>query len=236
MKLARHYPKAKQALIEIRDRGTREFSQGGGYFDLFMEVSRINEQLGEQDTTYALFKSIQARDPKLGRQCYLVIEDLLVEKGEYSLCASFIPNFQERFESVRAVRERRSEIADRTPQADQALHRKQAELAFIKETRKLIEILVGVGRKAEAETIRDQAVSILNVTELQSAVADAETKIGKPSRSPEYMRLAAQVESLRARVQQLNQQYTSEHPLVKRSLEQLRDAEKKLKALQEETQ
>jgi len=43
----------------------------------------------------------------------------------------------------------------------------------------LIEILVGVGRKAEAEGIRDQAVAVLNIPQLQSAVDDAEKRTGK---------------------------------------------------------
>ena len=181
MDLARHYPKARQALIEIRDRGTREFAQGGGSADLFMEASRINEQLGERDATYALFKSIQSRDSKLARQCYRIAEDLLVEKGDYALCASFIPNVQDRFRQILTLRERTLAIADRTPEVDQTSLRKSTEQTFIKDTRKLIEILVGVGREAEAEQIREQAVAVLNVPELQSAVTDAGQKVAKVS-------------------------------------------------------
>jgi tetratricopeptide (TPR) repeat protein/tRNA A-37 threonylcarbamoyl transferase component Bud32 len=181
MDLAQHYPKARQALIEIRDRGANEFARGGGSADLFMEASRINEQLGEPNATYALFKSIQSRDPKLARQCYRLAEDLLVEKGEYALCASFIPNVQDGFKQIRALRERTLAVADRTSEVDQTPLRKATEQTFIKDTRKLIEILVGVGRKPEAEQIREQAVAVLNVPELQSAVADAEQKVAKVS-------------------------------------------------------
>jgi predicted Ser/Thr protein kinase len=183
MELARRYPKARQALIEIRDEGARKFSTGAGYFALFMEVAAINRELGEQDSTSELFQSIRTRDPKLAAQCYNVAEDLLVEKGEYALCASFIPNFQGRFEQIRRTREQMLEVADRTPSADWTPVRKQAEAAFIKDTRKLIEILVGVGRKAEAGQIQVKALRVLNVPELQSALPDAEQQVAKHSSS-----------------------------------------------------
>jgi len=181
MKLAQHYPKARQALVEIGNRGALEFANGRGSFDLFMELSAILEQLGEQEATLELFKSIQSRDPRLARQCYQVVEDLLVARGEYALCASFIGNFQERFENIRAVRERTLAIADRTPEVNQPMLRREVQRAFIKDTRKLVEVLVGVGRKVDAEAVRDQAVTVLDVPELQSAVADAEQTVAKHS-------------------------------------------------------
>src|SRR5205085_5152579 len=162
MELARRYPKAKQALIEIRDRGARQFNTGGGDFALFMEVSALNRELGEQDATVALFKSIQSQDMNLARQCYPTVEELLMEKGEYAVCVNFIPDFQASFENVRVIWERTLEIIDRTPEVKQAALRRQAQQTFVKDTRKLIEILVGIGRKAEAEQIREQAVAILN--------------------------------------------------------------------------
>jgi tRNA A-37 threonylcarbamoyl transferase component Bud32 len=179
MELARRYPKAKDALVEIRDQGTRDFEQGGGDFDVFMEVAAINRELKQQDATYALFKSTDARDPRLASQCYFAAEDLLLERGDYSLCARFIPSFQQRFEHNREARERMLSILDRSPEANRIPLRKQADQSFIKSSRILVEILVGIERKAEAESIRDQALVVLNVPELQSAVADAEVKVDK---------------------------------------------------------
>ena len=197
MELARRYPKAKQALIEVRDRGTRGFAGGGGNFDLFMEVSSINAQLGDRDATYVLFKSIHAQDPQLASQCYPLVEDALVERGDYALCTGFIPDFLKRFESICALRQRTLEIADRTQEPNPVSVREQAQRAFIKDTRKLTEILVGVGRKADAETIRDRAVAILDVPGLRSVVEDAEQNVAKRPASPGSRRSAQAVGSLR---------------------------------------
>jgi hypothetical protein len=57
--------------------------------------------------------------------------------------------------------------------------KKWAEDRFVGGTVELIEILVGVGRKAEAEKIRDQAVAVLDDARLKSAVSDAEARVRK---------------------------------------------------------
>jgi hypothetical protein len=177
--LARLYPKARQAMVEIRNRGLGEFANGRGYLDLLREIQALNEQLGEPESTAALFDSIRREDPGLARQCYPYVERTLFERGEYAACAEFIRDFQARFTHIRNVRERMQALAD-NPQLnaiDQPAQRAQTRRAFIEDTRMLIEILVGVERLEEAEKIRARALEILNVAELQSAVSDAEEKI-----------------------------------------------------------
>ena len=175
--LARRYPPARQALVEIRDRDVRQFANGGGYFELFSEVENINRELGDEDSTYALFKSIEQRDPQLAQQCYGYAENLLVEKGEYALCLKYIGDPQGRFDFIRSVRERMNEILDRTSQNNQARMRKQANDSFVNDTRRLVEILVGSGHTDEAQKIQSEAVAVLNDPRLQSAVGDAEEKV-----------------------------------------------------------
>ena len=65
--LGRRYPKAKLALIEIRDAETREFAAGRGYSELFMEIQAINRELQDDDATYELYKSFREKDPQLLR-------------------------------------------------------------------------------------------------------------------------------------------------------------------------
>ena len=56
---------------------------------------------------------------------------------------------------------------------------READTRFVGHVSQLIEILVGAGHKADAESIRDQAVALLDDARLKSAVSDAEKKIGK---------------------------------------------------------
>ena len=101
VELGQRYPKAKQALYEIRDNDIREFVEGRGRQDLFSELAEINAALGEKESSYALFLGIEQADPPLARECYLFLESALVERGEYELCARYLDNPLARFEIVR---------------------------------------------------------------------------------------------------------------------------------------
>lgn len=206
MELGRRYPKAKQALIDIRDHDTREIAEGRGYFDLFMEVNSINGVLDQEDATVALFKTIGQSDKKLAEQCYGLMEPELVRRGEYELCLNYVGNPQARFETV----SNSWQMMRKTGERQQAMWREQsdrmqkmaetrtnvpgfpngqlpfppelskmADKSFVAQTRNLIEILVATGRKSDAEQIRDEALAALDDSQLKSAVSDAEEKVQK---------------------------------------------------------
>jgi serine/threonine protein kinase len=206
MELGRRYPKAKQALIEIRDSKTREIAEGRGYSEMVQEVQAINHELQDEDATYTLFKIVREKDPKLAGQCYFYLEALLVSKGEYQWCLSQMGDPQRRFDLIRQGfdmdrdnQKRMAEIRQRTAQqiADMnqkrgwtnawsppdtsAMMKHSAEDRFVGQTCQLIEILIGTGRKANAESIRDQAVGVLDDPRLKSAVSDAEKRIQQRS-------------------------------------------------------
>jgi hypothetical protein len=193
--LGRRYPKAKQALMEIRDSRTQQLASGQGYSEMLHEVQAINHELLDDDATVALIKTIHAKDPKLTGQNYFWMEDLLLQKGEYDLLLDCMGDPQAHFESARRGFEMQIQSQQRMEEM-----RKQhpvpaprfpgsaftppdmGQLAtnnFIGEVHKLIEILVGADRKTDAEKIRDQAVAILDDPRLKSAVSDVEEKIQK---------------------------------------------------------
>jgi serine/threonine protein kinase len=174
MELARRYPKAKQALIEIRDNKTQEIAEGRGYSEMVQEVQAINHELQDDDATYALFKTIREKDPKLAGQSYFYLETLLVSKGEYQWCLSHMGEPQRRFDLIRQGFD-----MSRSPPDASAMMKKAAEDRFVGQTCQLIEILVATGHKADAEGIRDQAVAVLDDPRLKSAVDVAAQKVGK---------------------------------------------------------
>ena len=178
IELGRKYPKARQALVEIRDRGNRMFAEGRGDFALFQEVSSINQYLQVEDDTVVLFKSILKQDPELARQCYFAAEDLLVRKGEYQTCMTLIPDFEAKFSSILEQRERTEKLYQRNPQMMANLQRFH-DARFVQQVRTVIELLVAAGRKPEAEKIRDRAMAILNSAQIESAVMEAEKKLAK---------------------------------------------------------
>jgi hypothetical protein len=199
VELGRKYPKAKQALLEIRDGNTRKLVEGRGSSQLFKDAAAINREYGSEDATYTLFKTVQERDPALAQQCYRTVEDLLVKKGEYALCLTCLGDYQARFASIRQEWEKGKSREDNMSRKFQESGKKMAEYwaqqgqsppimpqygppkyhdkHFVEETRRLIEILVGTGHKAEAGKIQEQAVAALDDARLKSAVADAEKRM-----------------------------------------------------------
>ncbi len=61
--LGRRYPRAKQALVEMRDHKTRELASGRGYTEMFADVSAINRELQDDDATIALYKVMRKNRP-----------------------------------------------------------------------------------------------------------------------------------------------------------------------------
>jgi serine/threonine protein kinase len=98
VELGRSYPKARQALIEIRNHDMQVFNEGMRYphwfkeissglpgfsrvekrsrFDLFQDLSSINGYLGNDTTNNVLVKTLVAKDPQLAQHMgYRTTED-----------------------------------------------------------------------------------------------------------------------------------------------------------------
>ena len=204
IELGRRYPKAKQALIEIRDADTRQF-ENGGYADLFQEIANINHYLEDDDATVTLFKTIEHRDPQLAQECFGYAESTLLQKCDYATCRKYVGDPQEAFDRILRGWEQMKHFEQRsTAQREEQRERFQAmaktnalfahipELPapppfaddnFVHQTRQLIEILVATGSKSGAENIQTQALATLNDPRLKTAVQDAEATIaGQNSR------------------------------------------------------
>jgi hypothetical protein len=199
VELGRHYPKAMQALIEIRDYDTKKLSGGGGTSDLFQEIAGINQALDKTEDTYLLYKGILTTNKKFASQCFWLAQDLLVDHGDYALCFEFMGDPQYRFEMIRnsfqmeldsqkrmadlnRINQEHMKRLNQTyfsPLDTSLTLRQSATNRFIGSVRQLVEILVGSGHKSDAEKIRDAAAAIFNDARLQSAVADAEQVIQK---------------------------------------------------------
>ncbi|HTV39971.1 MAG TPA: hypothetical protein VMF08_05315 [Candidatus Sulfotelmatobacter sp.] len=202
MELGRRYPKAKQALLDLRDSDAKELLSGDGDFIYFAEVNLINQELGKDEATYKLFKAIEQLDPHLAGQCYGLIEDQLAQRGEYATCRKYMGDpesgFQsdcDRYHMEMDNQARMAEMRKKVQQRMQEFYREHPEIPppqdysqrnekmvkdrFVGGVRQLILILVGTGDKAEAETIQKEAVAFLDDPRLETAVDDAKAKVAK---------------------------------------------------------
>jgi hypothetical protein len=162
IELGEKYPKARAALVSIRDRDTGKVAGGQGSFALFMDVAAINDYLKEKPSTVELFKTLHAKYPALAQQCYHVAEPYLIAQHEYKICSAYIPDALQRFERIQQMRTMHLDLAKKSypRMEDYARIEGYVERLFAEETSRLIEILVGADRQPDAEKVRKQALAV----------------------------------------------------------------------------
>ncbi len=193
------YPKAKLALIEIRDADENQFSEGQGGFQLFQEIASLNDYLKDDEATLTLFDSTARRDPQLAGECFLFAEGLLIQKGDYQTCLKYVGDPEGAFNQMCQSRQRMKQMEEQNAARNEEMTKHFQEMAktnslfahlpapvapppmadkmFVGQVRQLVEILVGVGNTAEAEKIQGQALAVLDDPGLRSAVSDAEKEV-----------------------------------------------------------
>jgi serine/threonine protein kinase len=251
VELGRRYPKAKEALIKIRDNDTQKFAQGQGYFDLFSEVSAINQYLGNEDATYQLFKSIETTDPQLAGQCFFDVESLLVKKGDYETCRKYMGDPERAFEILTNMyrmdlqnQARMKALNADTAKRMAAMRKKNgwtnlpafslpdtsammlrsSHDRFTGGVRQLIEILVATGDKSEAENIQQEALGVLDDLQLHSAVEDAEAKLQESGENTNT--LSDDLRHAHEELAKLRINYGEQNPEVKEVLARIQELER----------
>jgi hypothetical protein len=173
LELAEHYPVARQALVAIRDRKAKALEDGTGHPGLFHDVAAINGYLHEDPATAALFKALHRNQPDLARRCYPVAEKHLVVRREYEVCAAYLRDPDARFEEMRQLRQVQVELADENPALGTPEFRDYLERHFAVSVRRLVTILVGVGRRPEAERVGELTLATSNSALVRAALDDA---------------------------------------------------------------
>jgi len=84
------YPPAMEALLALRDRKVATLASGVDDWDLFKDVSALNDTLGDQQNTHDLFKRINDQRPDFADLCIGIAMPSLVACGDFKLARSFM--------------------------------------------------------------------------------------------------------------------------------------------------
>jgi hypothetical protein len=180
VELGRRFPKAREALIELRNLKTYEFEKGQGYSELFSQLWGINKYLGQEDATTRLFIRIHQLDPALATQCSGWARDGLVKNKEYGLFFYYNPDAQADFDRWKQGRQMELDMQKKWMSANADIQRSTNE-RFVKGVSQLLEMLKGAGRIVEAEKVRMQAAAIVNAPEFQASVEKESSEPKKPN-------------------------------------------------------
>ena len=173
--LGEKYPKAREALVAVRDQDVATLRAGKGTVDSFADALSISNYLDETPVALDLFKQIDAEKPKLASRCYIYAEEALAAAKEYALCSKYITDpagkFRLNIQVYRMTVEREKTQDERFPRT--------AAARFAESACRLIGILVAAGRKPEALEVQRQALEVRDDPRIRGAVAAAEAEAPK---------------------------------------------------------
>jgi hypothetical protein len=173
IELGEKYPAATRALVEVRDAKAKALTDGKGSFELFHDVGAINGYLNEEPKTVGLFKMLHKSHPELAAQCYRAAEKSLIAHREYETCISYIPDPLAKFEEIRQLRQVKLEIAAENAAIGSSEFRDYVEFGFAEQACDVIAILIGVGRRREAERVRELGLAVSARPEVRAALDEA---------------------------------------------------------------
>jgi hypothetical protein len=172
IELAAVYPKARHALEEIRDGKAQLLRLGAAGWKVFYDVVAINEYLGCEEETYALFKSLVASDPSFAERCSAIALRSILRERDYELAERFLPD---PFEEIR----RHGELLNRTIRRRRMSKYSPAPRIksdidyYAGKVKQMVAVLEGRGRVADARKLRAFATRLIQATTIREAVAAA---------------------------------------------------------------
>ena len=167
--LGKKYPKALDALKDMRDQKTRRLL--GGELDraLFHDVASINYVLGESKATVELFKKLDAAWAEFAASVSDMADEALFTAKEYPLERKYLGDPCSRFDRAASTLYWGFDYAKTSK--DPLRSRKAHEIIFSRDVVRLIVVLEQTGDGELARQIQADALSVSNSAAIANALA-----------------------------------------------------------------
>lgn len=168
--LSEVYEPAQKALAQRLKQAERGLLTDAGSFDQFMEYQSINQSLGRNKQTIALFIKADKQVPELARSYFFAIQSVLIDEGYFEIAAKYIGDPVFAYERVRHNRELElSRIREGQPRNEErALER--ANSRYLADVKQLIDVMVGVNNYDNAYEIQKRAVGYFDDGQIKAAI------------------------------------------------------------------
>ena len=157
--LARVYPPAREALVRTRDETAAAFAAEPTRFELFHDLSALNQRLGDELRTADAFARAAEADPEAARRLYHVAEPALIAAGRYDACGPFLDPVR-RLALAAEVYRMTKDFEEAEPAEGGPERPKVALLLYAREVATLVALLVLNRRPDEAARARDEALAV----------------------------------------------------------------------------
>lgn len=181
VKLGKVYPPAREKLIDIRDAIEKRAQDGEDVGEVFQELSKINEYLGDYKNTVECFKALEKNHPDSASSALLFAKKSILRAKDYPVYAKYIKGTND-FHSLKET----YELSKSSPSANGEKSKSPSEYVekvFRQETTILVAVLSKVGRNQEANEIAKLAKKMIDDKKFQETL-DAALKGDVPELSP----------------------------------------------------
>ena len=166
--LGKKYPKALDALKDIRDKKTARLVAGENNRPLFHDIVAINEELGESPATVEAFKKIQAARPDFASSIAELADKALFDAKEYELERKYLGDPLARFDSLKCSLDYGIEYANTRGASNRS--RQAFEHNFTHDVVRLIMLLDRTGDKDAARQIQAKALAACDNAAIRAAL------------------------------------------------------------------
>ncbi|HTG45388.1 MAG TPA: hypothetical protein VK633_12735 [Verrucomicrobiae bacterium] len=170
IELAKKYPAALEKLKSIRDEKTERLLAGATNRELFHDVESINEHLGEMAATVALFKRIEAGNPKFASQIYDLADEALLQNREYVLAKKYLGDPTERLVTAKRNFEEGMKFAKTSKSGDAS--RRAFERIFTDKVVQITTVLRETGDETGAKNIQTEGLKTLDNAAIRDALKE----------------------------------------------------------------
>ena len=176
LRLGELYPPAMDALHNVRDHKAAGLLDGRLDRSAFQDVAAIDDVLEMSQNTCALYRQLMDVQPDLARACAQSALPSIVAAQDYQLAAQLIP------EPDSAVRRDAAQLNEDVQQIKHRRHtRAPVRWAFIchylERVQRLLAVLRGIGRHAEAARLQALAIALIPDPSLRREVRNGFVKL-----------------------------------------------------------
>lgn len=170
-KLAKRYPPALEALVELRNSKRDVLLNGNGTFDEFHDLSEINRELEETYDTASVFMQIYKNDPEQSRAYYNLVEDFLVAQKEYEVCGECMGDPHSRYLMIEHMHQVENYYnKTHTDSEYYSLHCELLEERYVKSVCRLLEILKALNKGDIANDIQERSLAYFDSNAIREAL------------------------------------------------------------------
>jgi hypothetical protein len=157
-RLGERYPQARQRLEQKADEALALLGQTREP-ERFHDFIAICEYLKRKEDPIRRFLGYHASDPDLAKSIVRFIWDQLVEEGQWTVCAAYLPIPQEKYKTVLAKFDGAMQVCKSDPSLGGDELEEQIKGWYVSDVTNLLLVLINTGNTEDAQSIQETVIS-----------------------------------------------------------------------------